>query len=57
MALKLQPPLKPEYVQLGKHGGTYEVRKTDLPCVVCHKEIQPGQLYVPSDIGPRHLGC
>jgi len=32
----------------------YKVIKTNKPCRVCGKEIQPGQLYVP---GPRHLGC
>lgn len=34
--------------------------QTDEPCVVCGKEIQPGQLYVPRPehgLGPRHLGC
>jgi hypothetical protein len=32
-------------------------RKTESPCFVCGKPIQPGQLYVPPADRPRHLGC
>lgn len=32
----------------------YKVKRTDRPCVVCRKPIQPGQLYAP---GPCHIGC
>jgi hypothetical protein len=32
-------------------------RYTPDACVICGKEVQPGQLYVRAPEGPRHLGC